>query len=54
MMEWFHQVDWFAVLCWLGAISCIVAGLGRNRDSCNPRSSIDCSGGRFNRLGWQL
>jgi len=27
MMEWFHQVDWFAVLCWLGAISCIVAGL---------------------------
>lgn len=27
MIEWLSQVDWFALACWLGAITCIVAGL---------------------------
>ena len=59
MMEWFHQVDWFAVLCWLGAISCIVAGLAGTVIPAIPGLPLIAAGaaligwaGNFEIVGW--
>lgn len=59
MMEWFHQVDWFAVLCWLGAISCIVAGLAGTLIPAIPGLPLIAAGaaligwaGNFEIVGW--
>ncbi len=56
---WFLSVDWFAVLCWMGAISSIVAGLAGTIVPALPGLPLIAVGaaliawaGHFEVVGW--
>ena len=50
MFDWFTQIDWFAVACWLGALSLIVAGLAGTVVPAIPGLPL-IAGGAF-LIGW--
>lgn len=59
MFEWFSQIDWFAVCCWLGAVSLIIAGLAGTVIPAIPGLPLIAGGalligwaGDFEIVGW--
>lgn len=59
MLEWFQQIDWFALCCWAGAVSLIIAGLAGTVIPAIPGLPLIAGGifligwaGGFETVGW--
>ena len=59
MLEWFQQIDWFALCCWAGAVSLIIAGLAGPVIPAIPGLPLIAGGifligwaGGFETVGW--
>lgn len=59
MWTWLTEVDWFAVACWLGALTCILAGLAGTVIPAIPGLPLIAVGtaligwsGNFEVIGW--
>ena len=50
MFDWISQIDWFAIACWLGAISLIIAGLAGTVIPAIPGLPLIAIGGGL--IGW--